>query len=46
MTALIKKGRLWKMFQMYGFGGKLLNNIKSLYLNNKVCGGIRNEKSD
>lgn len=35
----------WKVLQMYGVGVKLLNVIKSFYVNSKTCSRIRGIKS-
>ena len=33
----INKGALWQVLRTYDVGGKLLNGIKSMYVNSLVC---------
>lgn len=40
-----RKG-LWKVPQMHGLGGKLLNNIKSFCVNSKACVKIKSKSGD
>ena len=33
----VNREALWKVLRMYGVGGKLLDGIKSMYVNNLAC---------
>lgn len=45
MTALIKKACV-RCFKCLGWGGSLVNDLKSVYANSKACERVRGEKSD
>ena len=37
----VKREALWQVRRMYDVGGKLLNDIKSMYVNNQACVRVR-----
>src|SRR5678816_2535410 len=43
---MINRKSLWKVFLIYGVGGKLLNGIKSMYDDSETCVKINGAESD
>ena len=37
----VNREELWQVLRMYDMGGKLLNGIKSMYVNNPACVRIK-----
>ena len=37
----VNREALWEVLRMYDVGGKLLNGIKSMYVNSLACVGVK-----
>ncbi len=42
----IDREALWKVLRLYGVGRRLLNVVKSFYVNSRACVRVGNEMSD
>ena len=42
----VDRGAMWEVLGLYGVGGRLLNAVKSFYINSRACVRIGNEVSD
>ena len=42
----VNRGALWQVLRKYDVGGKLLNSIKSMYVNSQACVGVKGGESE
>ena len=42
----VNRKALWQVLRMYDVGGKLLNSIKSMYINSKACIRVKGGESE
>ena len=42
----VNREALWQVLRMYDVGGKLLNNIKSIYVNSLACAKVNGGESE
>ena len=44
--ARVNSGALWQVLRTYDVGGKLLNGIKSVYVNSEACVRVKGSESE